>query len=156
MLTSREELNSLQAQLDKAQASRRQLEAQLKTQTQTAEDLAQANQLLSAKTLDLADKAGKGSGNNEAVARLEAELKEARQKANKAQEDADEEMARGQTQRIQLLDEVSQLSIQGIKFRELTCSSIHCRRKWESCANSSERPRAAECSAGMDNRGDII
>ena len=101
-LMSREELNSLQAQVDKAQASRRQLEAQLNTQTEAARDLQKANEQLTTKTLQLADQ----GQNNEAVTRLETELKEAKQRANKAQEDADEEMARGQTQRIQLLDEV--------------------------------------------------
>ena len=60
---------------------------------------------MSAKTLELADQAG--SYNSDAISKLEVELAEARQKAAKAQEDADEEMARGQTQRIQLLDEVS-------------------------------------------------
>lgn len=60
---------------------------------------------------ELADQASlggaSGNGDSEAISKLEVELKEAKQRANKAQEDADEEMARGQTQRIQLLDEVS-------------------------------------------------
>lgn len=74
---------------------------------------------------ELADQASlgavPGSGDSEAISKLEVELKEAKQRANKAQEDADEEMARGQTQRIQLLDEVSTHT--GDIFTQVKCGA---------------------------------
>lgn len=102
---SREELNSLQSQLDKTQSSRRQLETQLKTQKDATERLERANNDLSTRALSLADDAE--AERTSLTKRLQDEIAAVKRQMASTQEDADEERARGQAQRIQLLDEVS-------------------------------------------------
>lgn len=101
----REELNALRSSLDTAQIAKRQAEARVKASTDTVARLEQANADLSTRALSLAEDAEK-----ERVAlsrKMQAEIGDLRRQLGEVQGEADEERTRGQTQRIQLLDEVS-------------------------------------------------
>lgn len=101
----REELNTLRSALDSAQIAKRQAEARLKSSTESVTRLEAANNDLSARALNLADDAETQRAG--LVKKTQAEMDDLKRRMGEVQEDADEERARGQTQRIQLLDEVS-------------------------------------------------
>ena len=105
MYQLRDELNSVRSALDNATNSKRSLEVQAAAQAETCERLSQANDQLSARALALADEAEREK--RALQRRLQDELAVLRKQLDEAQEDADEQKTRGQSQRIQLLDEVS-------------------------------------------------
>ncbi|OCF31696.1 hypothetical protein I316_06703 [Kwoniella heveanensis BCC8398] len=99
-----DEMNSLQSSLDTANAAKRNLESQLAEQKDTLARLQEANDTLSARALDLAQVAEeeKAALSN----KLGNEVEELKSKLKSVEEDADEERAKSQGQRIQLLDEL--------------------------------------------------
>lgn len=104
-----DELNSLQSSLDKATQAKRSLENQLAAQTETCNRLSEANDTLSARALELAqvsEDEKKALGG-----KLMGEVEELKKKLQECQEDADEERNKSTGQRIQLLDEVSWISV---------------------------------------------
>jgi hypothetical protein len=102
---SREELNTLRSALDAAQIAKRQAESRLKSSSETVTWLETANADLSTRALSLADDA---ETQRAALAKkMQAEILDVRRQMEDVQSGADEERTRGQTQRIQLLDEVS-------------------------------------------------
>ncbi|KAK8861587.1 hypothetical protein IAR55_002410 [Kwoniella newhampshirensis] len=102
-----EELNSLQSALDGATTSKRALESQLAQQQETCNRLSEANDTLSAKALELAQAAE--DEKRALQSKLQGEVDEMRVKLKECEEDADEERAKSQGQRIQLLDELNSL-----------------------------------------------
>ncbi|WVR03808.1 hypothetical protein IAU60_000804 [Kwoniella sp. DSM 27419] len=101
------ELNDLQSALDNANSTKRTMEAQLTAQLATCARLTEANDSLSARALDMAQSAQEEKTG--LTAKLSTEIEELRRKLRACEEDADEERAKSQGQRIQLLDELNSL-----------------------------------------------
>ncbi|WWD16501.1 hypothetical protein CI109_100927 [Kwoniella shandongensis] len=98
-----EELNSLQSALDNATATKRTLESQLLAQQETCNRLSEANDALSARALELAQVA------EDEKRALQNKVEEMKGTLKGCEDDADEERAKSQAQRIQLLDELNSL-----------------------------------------------
>jgi hypothetical protein len=91
--------------LSTATAAKRTLEAALSQSRETVTRLNTTNESLSARALSLADDAERERGVMKK--RLEGEIESLKKELGEAREEADEQRGRGQSQRIQLLDEVS-------------------------------------------------
>ncbi|WVF65789.1 hypothetical protein IAT40_000523 [Kwoniella sp. CBS 6097] len=102
-----DEMNSLQSSLDAANATKRTLESQLAEQKDNLTRLQEANDTLSARALDLAQVAEEERA--ALSSKLGSEVEELKKKLKGLEEDADEERAKSQGQRIQLLDELNSL-----------------------------------------------
>ncbi|WWC60307.1 uncharacterized protein I303_102877 [Kwoniella dejecticola CBS 10117] len=102
-----DELNNLQSTLDNVSASKRNLETQLKDTNGKLARLEEANDVLSTKALDMAQIA---EDERSALSnKLNSELEDVKKKLQMTEQDADEERAKSQGQRIQLLDELNSL-----------------------------------------------
>ncbi|WRT65708.1 uncharacterized protein IL334_002655 [Kwoniella shivajii] len=102
-----DELNDLQRSLDNANSAKRHLEQQLQAQLETCSRLSEANDTLSAKALDLAQVAEEEKSS--LANKLYNEIDDLKRKLKGTEDDADEERAKSQGQRIQLLDELNSL-----------------------------------------------
>ncbi|ORY24377.1 Up-regulated during septation-domain-containing protein [Naematelia encephala] len=105
-----EELNSLRTQLDTQASAKRALESQLAEAKHAVNRLTEANADHSTRALTLADEA-----ETEMVAlkkRLENEIENLQSRVAEAEEEAEEARTRGQSQRIQLLDEMNSLQME--------------------------------------------
>lgn len=98
-------MNTLRSALDAAQIAKRQAEARVKTSGETVARLEKANADLSTRALTLAEDAENQRAT--LAKRMQAEIQDLKRQMEEVQGEADEERTRGQTQRIQLLDEVS-------------------------------------------------
>lgn len=145
---ARDELNSLRTALDAASSSKRQLETQIRKSEETVDRLQQANDILSAKTLSMAEDAE--NARETLQRKVQDELSEMKRKLEEAQEEADEGRTRGQAQRIQLLDEVGH-SQWKLSLRTLVlivfASSTRSKRRMRICASSYERRRGVQQSS---------
>jgi len=100
-----DELNDLRSALEATSMAKKQAEIQVAHSTEACKRLTEANGSLSARALTLAEEAEQ---EKKALRdRLQDEIDDLRIKLREAEEDADEQKMRGQSQRIQLLDEVS-------------------------------------------------
>lgn len=99
-----DELNDLRSALEATSMAKKQAEAQVAHSTEACTRLTEANDSLSARALTLAEEAEQ---EKKALRdRLQDEIDALRIKLRESEEDADEQKMRGQSQRIQLLDEV--------------------------------------------------
>jgi hypothetical protein len=100
-----DELNDLRSALEATSMAKKQAEAQVQANSEARERLAEANASLSARALTMADDFER---EKKALRdRLEDEIEALKIRVKESEEDADEQKMRGQSQRIQLLDEVS-------------------------------------------------
>ncbi|WWC68630.1 uncharacterized protein I206_102561 [Kwoniella pini CBS 10737] len=102
-----DELNNLQSTVDNVNATKRSLENQLKDINEKLKRLEEANDMLSTKALSMAEIAE--NERNALSNKLNYELEETKKKLKLIEQDADEERAKSQGQRIQLLDELNSL-----------------------------------------------
>ncbi|WVO13271.1 hypothetical protein L204_100884 [Cryptococcus depauperatus] len=111
-----DELNSLQTTLTASQQSKIQLESQLAQQKEICARLSEANNTLSAKTLNMAQAAEDEKKN--LAEKLQIEVDDLRKKLKTTEEDADEERAKSTGQRIKLLDELNSLQAEVGELRK--------------------------------------
>ncbi|KAI6146086.1 Up-regulated during septation-domain-containing protein [Pisolithus tinctorius] len=110
-----EEIEELRASVDRAVADKRQIETHAADQAETCRQLTEANNVLSAKTLALAQEAAAAP---EAVRKqLESQLSECREKLRKAEEEVHAMQTSEQTQRIALLDELNSMQTANANLR---------------------------------------
>lgn len=102
-----EELNSLRTALDAASIAKRQAEQSAQQAAQTTDRLSEANNVLSAKALTLAEEAEEEK--RALQRRLQDEIAASKKKVAECEEEVEEQRTRGQGQRIQLLDEASRV-----------------------------------------------
>nr|XP_019050387.1 hypothetical protein I302_00818 [Kwoniella bestiolae CBS 10118]OCF29317.1 hypothetical protein I302_00818 [Kwoniella bestiolae CBS 10118] len=102
-----DELNNLQMTLDNVSSQKRNLETQLAKEKETIDRLGEANGVLSAKALDLAQVAE--DEKSQLSNKLNGELEEMKKRLKVQEEEQDEERVKSQSQRIQLLDELNSL-----------------------------------------------
>jgi hypothetical protein len=89
--------------------AKKQAEAQVAASTEECDRLAEANATLSARALTMAEDAEQ---EKKALRdRLQEEIEALKIRVRESEEDADEQKMRGQSQRIQLLDEVCHMTI---------------------------------------------
>jgi chromosome segregation ATPase len=100
-----EELNSLRSALDAATIAKKQAEQTAKQASETTDRLSEANETISAKVLTLAEEAEEEK--RVLQRKLQEEVDSLKKKLIDCEEEVEEQRARGQGQRIQLLDEVS-------------------------------------------------
>jgi hypothetical protein len=100
-----EELNSLRSALDAATIAKKQAEQTAKQASETTDRLSEANETISAKVLTLAEEAEEEK--RVLQRKLQEEVDSLKKKLVDCEEEVEEQRARGQGQRIQLLDEVS-------------------------------------------------
>ncbi|WVQ93428.1 hypothetical protein IAU59_000499 [Kwoniella sp. CBS 9459] len=117
-----DEMNSLQSSLDSANSAKRNLESQLAKQKDTFARLQEANDTLSARALDLAQVAEEEKA--ALSGKLGSEIEDLKKKLKGIEEDADEERAKSQGQRIQLLDELNSLQAEVGDLRKQLRSKV--------------------------------
>lgn len=98
------ELNDLRSALDAASIAKKQAETQAAASASSCDRLAEVNDSLSARTLSLADEFEKEK--KALRERLQDDIGSLKNRLREAEEEADEARMAGQSQRIQLLDEV--------------------------------------------------
>ncbi|EIW66580.1 hypothetical protein TREMEDRAFT_12085, partial [Tremella mesenterica DSM 1558] len=111
-----EEMNNLRSSLDAANNSRRQLEIRLAEQTERADRLAEANNTLSTRALEMAEEVE--NERKTLTNKWQGEMERLNEEIRECHEDADEQRSRGQAQRIQLLDELNSLQAEVADLRK--------------------------------------
>lgn len=109
------EIQDLQAVVDRAVAEKRDVEMHAADQAETCRQLTEANNTLSAKTLSLAQEAA--SAPEIVRKQLEGQLDECRKALREAQEDVEAMRTSEQTQRIALLDELNSMQTENANLR---------------------------------------
>lgn len=99
-----DELNDLRSALDAASIAKKQAETQAAASASSCDRLAEVNDSLSARTLSLADEFEMEK--KVLRERLQDDIDGLKSRLREAEEEADEARMAGQSQRIQLLDEV--------------------------------------------------
>lgn len=109
------EIEDLRASVERAVTDKREIEMHAADQAETCRQLTEANNVLSAKTLALAQEAATAP---EAVRKqLESQLAECREKLHKAEEEIHAMQTSEQTQRIALLDELNSMQTVNASLR---------------------------------------
>ena len=112
---SQEEIQHLQATIDRLETEKRQLESLAAEQAETCVQLNEANNTLSARTLTLAEEAAKAP---EMVRKqLEAQLMECKKELESAKGELDEMRSSEQSQRVVLLDELNEMQTENANLR---------------------------------------
>lgn len=111
-----DELNDLRTALDAASIAKKQSEAQAAASAASCDRLAEVNDSLSARTLSLAEEAEQEK--KVLRDRLQDEIDGLKTRLREAEEDADEAKMAGQSQRIQLLDELNSLQAEVADLRK--------------------------------------
>jgi glutamine synthetase type III len=101
-----DELNDLRSALEATSMAKKQAEAQVAANTEARARLAEANDSLSSRALTMAQDSEQAM--KALRDKLQEEIDSLKVRLRESEEDADEQKMRGQSQRIQLLDEVSQ------------------------------------------------
>ncbi|KIJ69803.1 hypothetical protein HYDPIDRAFT_104420 [Hydnomerulius pinastri MD-312] len=109
------EIQDLQAAVDRAMAEKRDVEMHAADQAETCRQLTEANNALSAKTLTLAQEAA--SAPEMVRKQLEGQLTECKEALRQAQEEVDAMRSSEQTQRIALLDELNSMQTENANLR---------------------------------------
>lgn len=109
------EIQDLQAAVDRAVAEKRDVEMHAADQAETCRQLTWANSTLSAKTLSLAQEAA--SAPEIVRKQLEGQLDECRKALREAQEEVEAMRTSEQTQRIALLDELNSMQTENGNLR---------------------------------------
>ncbi|WWC96952.1 hypothetical protein V866_003828 [Kwoniella sp. B9012] len=117
-----DELNNLQSTLDNVSTQKRNLETQLSQEKETIERLTEANGVLSAKALDLAQVAE--DERSHLSNKLKGELEDMKKKLKSQEDEQDEERVKSQSQRIQLLDELNSLQAEVGDLRKQLRSKV--------------------------------
>lgn len=108
-------MQQLQNTAERIEREKREVEALLAEQAETCQQLTEANNTLSARTLTLAEEAASAPGM--VRKQLEAELSETRAALGKAEDEVEAMRTSEQSQRIALLDELNSMQTENAQLR---------------------------------------